>query len=612
MENLKENQNKTNQCFETNCYYNDFALNQFKNDGRMNWFIEAYNDGSLHNKLVATITENMVHKGSIKIPCGGGKGSVIFENIISCINNAKDTSEKIVFNISAPILRLEAQLINDLFNVVRFCCKEESNKGEIMFFVNSSADSDDYQKSYSSIFKNDILPFNNIDEFKKSKTARFAVIASCHKSLPNFAQKITYLNKFSKSHLYIDESHTLFFDKGEDFEFDKLSDEDAARLKTLEILFAKCEYVYTFSATPLTEITKKLTGGENKHIIDISAQKLIDDGRILPPKLWYFEYDNKIQNKNDNYVISPNLCIEFMENVRYDNPNIKHKILVCCKNNQHMKYLINGLSKYGFPVYATSAEIGEHFAKNGIVQPTSDIINQVDEYDGDCFVLHIRQLIQGIDIKTLTDCILYDNGRIPNESIQARTIQTIGRTLRVKGDERCIDKDKRKKQYGNCLMPISNLNYDAIYNRTVGYLTKYYGFGSLLFNKCSSSFGGSKKGSKRIIRHGIKCIPAPIQTYIETVRMTFQQIFDDEIVPKYRCIAQIGNKNATKLCESAIDELNSNFKNYIKNHNELRDLGMDEECTTDFMYKQSELLTIFKNAIYKCDEISNKCGLINK
>ena len=75
----------------------------------------------------------------------------------------------------------------------------------------------------------------------------------------------------------------------------------------------------------------------------------------------------------------------------------------------------------------------------------TEFVHNVDDYNGDCFVLHIKQLTQGIDVKTLTDCIYYNSSHL-NDGTKRTILQTIGRTLRPLKGERGKRKDERLKK----------------------------------------------------------------------------------------------------------------------------------------------------------------------
>jgi len=112
-------------------------------NARMNWFVEAYKNNTLQYLLKNT---NKV-KGTAVLPTGAGKSGIVYEDMVYHILNRKE-DEKIVFNLTAPILKLEAQLLNDFISVAKDIFADKINNGEFMFFINSSADGNAYDAEY--------------------------------------------------------------------------------------------------------------------------------------------------------------------------------------------------------------------------------------------------------------------------------------------------------------------------------------------------------------------------------------------------------------------------------------------------------------------------------
>lgn len=92
-----------------------------------------------------------------------------------------------------------------------------------------------------------------------------------------------------------------------------------------------------------------------------------------------------------------------------------------------------------------------------------DFINKIREEQSDCFVLHMRQLIEGIDIDSLTGTVFFG---VNNADGFRVVVQTIGRTLRIgKGDRDEITGkakpfDERIKKYGEVYFVVDEKNYD--------------------------------------------------------------------------------------------------------------------------------------------------------
>lgn len=561
---------------------------------RMNWFVEAYKN----NTLTYMLQNTNKCKGTAVLPTGAGKSGVIYEDIVYHILNRKD-DEKIVFNITAPILKLEAQLLNDFISVVKEIFTDKVDRGEFMFFINSSADGNAYDVEYLNA---DVKTFNKIEDFKISKSANIAIIASCHKSLYKFAEKVDYLNEFATTFTYSDEAHLMVNETRDDLSYNALSGDSKKRWESLTEVF-KCDYFYALTATPDKYITAELNkvAGEKEHdyhIIDVPARELIAENKILPVKTWLQRVDN-----DENEKITPEICYAFMKTVKEDNPNIHHKVLVTCQSSNHLNYLREELGKAGYTVFSTCSKDGGRLTEDEDFFDVNEIefVHNVDDYNGDCFVLHIKQLTQGIDVKTLTDCIYYNSARL-NDGIKRTILQTIGRTLRPLKGERGKGIDERLKRYGNVLFLIGDNDYDTVVNQMTGFLLKYYGrdgiksftrdiegnYGNIGKTKLFTS-GNSEVGDDSEFM-GDEFVNF-FETLIDALLIDMEDYIKKNVLPRYKALKKItnGNKHNPKLLHMAVANVKNHFTHY-KGVYDTYELLSD----TDFMKVVSDLFAKYE------------------
>ena len=486
---------------------------------KMNWQIEAYRNGTCEYEIQKT----KAHKGTICIPTGGGKSGVMIRDILWHIDHAEN--KKLIFNISAPILNLCSQLAEDLFEVIAGTHKSNCEKGEFAIFINSSAQ-DKYYATDNAKAVGKIYHFAELHEaFETNPNARFAIVISCHESLKNFADKLDEMKVYSTILNYLDESHTLinFTEKLDYYRNDKkFSCEENKRRKVLENLL-KSDYLYAFSATPDKSVTMLINGKNKKtkkdvafedvnYIIDVSAMELIRDGVIISPYLYSCPMNESEEG------VTASVALRFMEICKEENPRIFHKILISCKDTEHLESLQKSLGESGAVVFSTCAKKGpesnynaEDADDNGNFTGISPekFVTDVDNYDkGDCFVLHIRQLRAGIDIRTLTDCIICNRATIPTEADKVTYVQTIGRILRPYKGERPEELkksgktlDDRVKNHGNVLFVIGEKMYEEIGSRIGHFAIMYYGvknvklfdFKSVTPNQIRGGSGDSKE-----------------------------------------------------------------------------------------------------------------------
>lgn len=512
---------------------------------KMWWMINQFLDGN----VIYEIHNTHEKKGTVVMPTGAGKSGVMFKDMIWHILN---TPGKIVFNISAPILKLCKQSADDFFSVIKALFPEECQNGEFKIFINSSANGKTYKASTRDI--GNVYGFNDISVFEKDEKCRFAIVISCHESLYKFAGKLEYLNTFATTINYLDEGHLLINLKGrrdnhKEKNFTAVEKKQSDTMNTL----LQSDYLYVLTATPDKGITKlineKVGRRYDYNIIDIPAQQLIERGDILIPAIDILEVP-------EGYKTTPEMAMRFMERCIEIEPDINHKVLITCCPGDHIENLENGLNKYGQKVFSTCARLG---AKSNVrdedldgiydedspefknVSP-DEFIKMVDNYDGNCFVLHIRQLRQGIDIRTLTDCIIYNGATRVNDGEKTTYIQTIGRVLRPYKGERPEELaksgktlDDRKKFQGNVLFLVGETDYDTVSRQTAEAVVEYYGLEgvrafSLDHNKDYGETGKKKTKIEGWSRGHVSWMD-DITAQIEQLKIDIYRFMEDTVLP---------------------------------------------------------------------------------
>lgn len=152
-----------------------------------------------------------------------------------------------------------------------------------------------------------------------------------------------------------------------------------------------------------------------------------------------------------------------------------------CKDSDHLKELRKSLENDGYKVFSTCSRylynlIEEDNYEEAKIMNVEKFTRNIENYDGDCFVLHIRQMICGIDVKGLTDTIIYDNFTGATSSWRVY-VQTIGRILRCAAGERGMKMADRKKKYGNVYFYNPEKDDNQMLN-IAEFFTKVYGITS--------------------------------------------------------------------------------------------------------------------------------------
>ena len=474
------------------------------NSEKMQWYVDAYyaNKGQMEYEIQKTY----IDKGSVIKPTGTGKSCDIYDDIIHRINNLKK-GERLVVSISAPILQLCAQLVNDAIYPIATIFDDMCKNGSIKFFVNSSANDDAFcaEKLKSKVFRMDEFE----SEFLYNKDMpKIAFITSCHKSLSIFAEYIPKIAQIVnlKSVVYIDECHKWENDRYYTL-LDKICkcnnvygltatpDEKWTRfVMEKSVFYDKKSKTYDVSKNPLSTLQpngKDYFTARCGYIIHKSASEMIKDGKILPPNAFFTVLD-----KNSKLTkITSEMCVNAMNIAKREIPNIPNKLLVTCTRDTDVDKLANELTNiYNYHVFKTTSLSGcGEYANGGYNE--IEMINfckKVDAYDDDCFVIHIRRLTQGIDINSLTGTMIFNGSHI-GDSNKRGFIQNIGRTLRPykNGDysERGLvgmEQDNRKKRWGLVFFTIKECDSvgeeEKVERQTKRLLTEYYGTEYMRFN----------------------------------------------------------------------------------------------------------------------------------
>lgn len=430
----------------------------------MDWLVEHYKNGEC--KYLISKTDDCI--GTILMPTGAGKSGVSFEDAIWHIEN-RNKNKKLVLNFSAPILKLVRQSVGDFLGVFSQTHASLIKEGKIQFFINSSDGDEGYSATENKI---DVFRFSDISKFYNSKRAEIAIVASCHKSMDKFVDKMPTMRKHATIVTYLDEAHLFNTTKtthshgGRDYEENPC----------LVGLCENSDYLYALTATPDRAVTERINeyNGHNGNCTYFTyrkdARELIEENIILPPRI-------ETMNLFDGEVLNPEILISYKNRLKKVHPDIHLKILVTCKNSTELLALENGLIKKGEKVYSTCSKAGCHKNSDGeFAQEIDEIafMDEVNNYDGgDCFVLHIRQLIQGIDIKSITSVVICTASHTSTETNQ-KNIQIIGRCLRPLEGEREEPIEKRKKKVGDVLL-ITPEDFDE--NPIKNFIEKYYGIG---------------------------------------------------------------------------------------------------------------------------------------
>ena len=449
---------------------------------KMQWLIDAINSDSkdvLNKTLKFRISNSGKSFGTVCMPTGTGKSGVMIEDIVDYCLHRYNPGRKTVINLSCPTLKLAEQLVTDLFETL--CGVRNGNLRINSCLVLNSSDSPYNYNTYG-------CPVYSGDLYGAIRNASddgytIIIVASCHKSLQKFVPITENLRIGADILNYIDESHLVPF-KSWYFE------EDGCRVD-LQKLRKGSKALYLFSATPDYAMTKEISDSPDcEYIYKLYPFDAISENIILPPRIRCIRCEKTIDT--GLYTDLLNECKEF---------GGFRKVLITMRNTEDMRILRHRLEFCGYKVFSASAADG-FTGGDGPIKDAVTFADKVDEWDGDCFVLQIKQLTQGTDIRTLTDCVIPVANEI-NPKTYRTLIQTMGRVLRAAPGERGMSYESRTKKAGNIFFLLDPETDSAKELCMRRFALRYYGMECALYGerfRMPSEMTGEIESTKHKIR----------------------------------------------------------------------------------------------------------------
>ena len=455
-------------------------LNAYGFESNYNWFPNTV----INNTDTFEVDKVKEDFFTMCMPTGTGKSGETYKAIVNYINNALSDNRRII-NISSPLLKLNQQLSLDMiFSLLELYNNKTSPLynnfvNNLIFFFNSSESITSYPlfrenkkgKVENTICTGEISPYNFINDFDnmfiKDESKRIAIVCSCHKSLNKFIKYISD-NKIKDKNIeirnFLDESHTI-------------SDRSFAVDDSITVNIEKlCQYstgVVSISATPDNKITKiinKFSKGykslselDDSYAVHIYPKDAINIRKILRPQidLWRCSYTE----------INDKIISEIYDDSHIKNHTVQYqKILVNCPCGDNgddskiksiydklCKKYCNEIKNNKLRIYCTSCRTNFLHTSNDDIKTMKEFTSSIDNAECDCIILHIKQMIAGIDISSITQTVMYLSDI--TEDIMRVIIQTCGRCLRIGKGDRNVKYakpiDQCKKKFGLCTFIIS-------------------------------------------------------------------------------------------------------------------------------------------------------------
>lgn len=194
---------------------------------------------------------------------------------------------------------------------------------------------------------------------------------------------------------------------------------------------ARCFMVSATQTDNNIEVINRIANDNKEHIKFISTKEAIDAKLIL-------DVDWSVCTKIGDKLDSIYSVIKRIERAN-KKEKLKRCVLVTVHSQKELKQLTDKLIKDGIDTFSTCCSDDKIYGMqrhNGveIKYGIDEFKREIKQATGFKVVIHIKQLVCGIDVDCFTDAIIYDMKE--NEDNNQRTvIQTIGRCLRYLSNE---------------------------------------------------------------------------------------------------------------------------------------------------------------------------------
>jgi superfamily II DNA or RNA helicase len=309
---------------------------------------------------------------------------------------------------------------------------------------------------------------------------------------------------------------------------------------------------------------KKLFG---EVVYQVSFKTLVERGIITPVKLHVMYAEGiradgvLIANKKvaDDHDRESNYdAVKEIVKVQAANTPFNEKILVVCKDVAEVKYLAKSFKNdsefKGYTIFHISASGGN--VVNGKKVSRGEFLSMLNTCSGKALIFHYDILSEGIDVDGISGVILLRATGV------AKTLQTIGRAVRVLKTDRELSIEQRVKQHAWVSVPVvlsmdtNSEDYESIKQSLLDILTAL-AMGGVPHEIVTTHAPRGEPDD--LVEHDPLALPEELQT-------KFSELFDLTAVQH-------------KAHEIVVDQENKEFVIMVKNLETLDDFfaALDEE-----------------------------------
>lgn len=438
--------------------------------------------------------------GILYMPTAAGKTVVIYAHIKQFLNDNKKHN----FIVSGPITDLNKQTIcsvlTNLYNdgliskdncdiVIANCINKRNNT----FYTVLNEENKVALEEKLSGKKPLGIAVTTVDA-PQEKQYRITVV--CNPTLQKNKKFLDKLDKDVIAHFYFDEAHTLRkeykSDDNDDLNEDKKSEKTWVDFQKIYNLVMYNEGTLHFvTATPTKdnfETVKELCNIDNYSDCFSYALRPIEaiNAHMIVPPFFKFCTCEHLGNGSLKSMITH--VIADVLKLKEDKPDYKASILITVNSTKELREMEDYLiEKYGdnYDVFSTCSANGKKKNMQAISDDITEFKKSIEQNERSCFVVHIRQIIAGIDIPSFTHTVF----NMDADTNFIAPFQIIGRVLRP--EKRFADgtADLSVKDKGYVYINTEAFNEKA--DKALRVIFDYYG---ALFEYLKSDFFKGKKG----------------------------------------------------------------------------------------------------------------------
>lgn len=434
------------------------------------------------------------------MPTAAGKTVVIYAHIKQFLNDDKKHN----FIVSGPITDLNKQTICSVFTnlyhegivsqdncdiVIANCINRKNNT----FYT--ALDKDDKVVLTEKLDGCKLLGIN-VTTVDTPQEKQYRITVVCNPTLQKNEKFLDKLDKGVITHFYFDEAHTLRKEYKSDDKDDLVEDTKSEKTwvdfkKIYDLVQYNNGTLHFVTATPTKdnfETIKELCNLDN--YADCFSYRLrpieaINAHMIVPP---FFKFCKCEHLSNGSLEAMITYIIDDVKKLKEEKLDYKARILVTVNSTKELREIEEHLiEKYGddYDVYSTCSANGKKKNQQCISGDIAKFKVAIEENERSCFVVHIRQIIAGIDIPSFTHTVF----NMDADTNFIAPFQIIGRVLRPgkRFADGTADLSVKDKGYVYINTDVNNEKAD----KALRVIFDYYG---ALFEFLKSDFFKGKNG----------------------------------------------------------------------------------------------------------------------